>query len=387
MNKEAGRKRVVHVTSFFLPYHGGIEYYVYYLSKELVVKGYDVSVFTSVLDGSPSDEFMAGIEVKRLKPTFSIFGYPLAISLFKELLRSRANIIHCHVNSPMVTEIATLASLFKRIPLIITFHQGDLLADIIPTDRKMFARFLTLVYRRLLLGIDLAICKKIVVVTPSIINNSAPIRAMSKKTTFIPDGVDMKTFNPPVKPHLADTQRIFFVGRFVPFKGIDLLVRAFSLIRQRGMKAELHLVGDGPLLSPTKKLAEKLEVQDYLQFYGSVESHQELADLYRKADLVVLPSRSAAEGFGMVLIEAMACGVPVMGSEIGGIPYVLGYGKYGVLVKPNDYVNLASAIELVLNDEEFIVKAKKLSLERARKFSWPRIAERIEAIYTSVQAP
>lgn len=375
--------RLLHVTPFFLPYFGGIEYYIYYVSRELVKRGHSVSVYTSrTTPNLPEMEYMDGVLVRRFMPVRYLFGYPLVPKLFKELLKSDADLIHCHINGPMMAEQAATASKLKGLPLVITIHQCALPAEDVLTARKSLANILAAFYKGLFLAYDLAIAKKIILVSPSATNLVSSLVKYHDKIVVIPDGVDTKLFRPKRLRSRSSNGpfRVLYVGRFMPFKGLDTLIEAFYLLRRRRADVRLLLVGRGPTKELAEKKVKELGMMDQVEFLGQIPNHKGLVDAYNSADAFVLPSRSPAEGFGMVLLEAMACGLPVVATRVGGIPYVLGDGLYGKLVKPRDPYELASALDQIHNNDK-LSEMRKNSRRRACSFSWKWIAGRIEEVY------
>ncbi|MFQ5621716.1 MAG: glycosyltransferase family 4 protein, partial [Candidatus Nanoarchaeia archaeon] len=187
--------KILHVTPFFLPYFGGIEYYVYYISRELVKRGHSVSIYTSkTAPNLPEKEYIDGMLVRRFLPTQYFFGYPLILKLLEELLKSEADLIHCHISGPIVTELAATASKLKGLPLVITIHQCALPAEDVLTEKKIIANILVAFYNRLFLVYDLTIAKKIIVVSPSTIKLVGPLVKHPDKLVLIPDGVDTELF-------------------------------------------------------------------------------------------------------------------------------------------------------------------------------------------------
>lgn len=379
--------KLIHVTPFFLPYFGGIEYYIYYVSRELVKRGHSVSVYTSrTTPNLPEREYMDGVLVRRFTPVRYLLGYPLVPKLFEELLKSDADLIHCHISGPMMAELAATASKLKGLPLVVTVHQCALPAEDMLTERRSFAHILTALYKWLLLAYDLAIAKKVILVSPSAINLVSSLVKHHDKLVVIPCGVDTKLFRPKrLRGRLSKGPfRVLYVGRFMPFKGLDTLIEAFYMLRRRWADVRLLLVGKGPTRELAEKKVEELRIMDQVEFLGQIPSRDDLVDIYNSSDVFVLPSRSPAEGFGIVLLEAMACGLPVVATRVGGIPYVLGDGAYGKLVKPRDPHEMASALDQILSDGDQLSKLRDVSRDRARYFNWNWIARRIEEVYEEV---
>lgn len=160
-------------------------------------------------------------------------------------------------------------------------------------------------------------------------------------------GIDLTLFEPRARGGSASVPEILTVGRVVPVKGQALLVEALAELGRRGVEARLTIVGDGPQLAPLRALAERLGVTDRVEFAGAV-GQDEIRRYYERADVFTLPS--FAEGLPVVLIEAMATGLPVVASRITGIPELVDEGVSGLLVTPGDVTDLTAALERMLRE-------------------------------------
>jgi glycosyltransferase involved in cell wall biosynthesis len=173
------------------------------------------------------------------------------------------------------------------------------------------------------------------------------------KAVPIPPGVDTGRFVPPtVEP--SGPPVVLYVGRIArtsAWKGIGVLVRAMAEVRRRVPDARLELVGDGDAVADHRARADSLGLRDAVTFRGPLGG-ADLVSAYQGAAVVALPSLTAAESFGIVLIEAMACGRPVVGSAVGGIPGVIDDGVDGLLVPPGDPSALAATIAGLLTDPD-----------------------------------
>jgi glycosyltransferase involved in cell wall biosynthesis len=149
-----------------------------------------------------------------------------------------------------------------------------------------------------------------------------------------------------IRQDAAGRPIVLFVGRLVRYKGVDVLLEAM-----RGVSATALLVGNGPERHALQRTAEQLGVADRVKFLGEV-SDDELAALYRACDLFVLPSVTRQEAFGVVQIEAMACGKPVISTDLGtGAGWVNQNGETGLVVPPRDAAALRGAIERLIGDD------------------------------------
>jgi glycosyltransferase involved in cell wall biosynthesis len=151
-------------------------------------------------------------------------------------------------------------------------------------------------------------------------------------------------------------------------------------------RISLTVVGDGSLLRFYVQLARRLGVSERIEFLGAVED-EHLRNIYMDSKLLVLPATSRAEGFGMALIEAQACGMAVIGSDIGGIPSALNHGATGVLVPPGNRTRLVDAIRTLLTDEEALKELSSKSMDYARRtYSWDETAGAFMSAFESAIA-
>jgi glycosyltransferase involved in cell wall biosynthesis len=169
------------------------------------------------------------------------------------------------------------------------------------------------------------------------------------------------------------------VGRFEPVKGYDTLLEAAALLRTRQPKVQFLLAGEGKEESRLKRLAKELRVEDRVFFLGW---QQEIPEILSALDLFVLPSRN--EGMGRALVQAMAMGKPIVATRVGGVPEVLGEGEAGLLVPPDDPVQLSQAIEQLLTDRELARKLGEGGKRRAPAYSAERMVAEIESLYETL---
>jgi N-acetyl-alpha-D-glucosaminyl L-malate synthase BshA len=168
------------------------------------------------------------------------------------------------------------------------------------------------------------------------------------------------------------------MSNFRPVKRVPDVVRVFAGVREK-IPAVLVLAGDGPQRPEAEAEAERLGVADGVRFLGKVDA---VAELLRSADLYLLPSQS--ESFGLSALEAMACGVPVIGSKTGGLPEVVNDGETGALLPVGDVDAMAaSAVELLSDDARFAAM-RAAAVERAADFSTDLVVPRYEELYDRV---
>ncbi len=223
------------------------------------------------------------------------------------------------------------------------------------------------------------------------------------KIAVIPPGVDLELFRPIPKAEARariglprDDKLILFVGRIEPLKGIDTLIEAVAIAFRHHNELRGHVclaiiggdVGDDPSKMSTEmnrlqRLRTELGVEDLVTFLGK-QSQTDLPDYYSAAEVLVVPSHY--ESFGMVAVEAMACGTPVIASNVGGLSYIVTDGQTGHLVPEKDPLCLADRLEHLLAEVELRRAMGRRAVQVAQQYAWPRIADEIEELYTQVWA-
>jgi glycosyltransferase involved in cell wall biosynthesis len=182
------------------------------------------------------------------------------------------------------------------------------------------------------------------------------------------NGVDQLRYRPPAegRGHRSGPVRLVFAGRITPQKGIDTLLRALARPEMKGLAWSLDLGGDGPQLEEYRSLAETLGLGERVRFHGWL-SREAVSRLYRDGDLLVFPSRY--EGMPNVVLEAMSCGLPIIGTRIAGTEQLVRPGENGLLVEPDDEEGLGRALATLVADREKLVRFGEAS-RRAIEAEW-----------------
>ncbi len=204
-----------------------------------------------------------------------------------------------------------------------------------------------------------------------------PIRRLE----VIPNGVDLKFYQPP-SGMARKNGSILFVGRLVPQKGIDVLLRAFGAVLRRLPEARLVVAGDGELQIYFERLTRRLGFPHRVSF-ESWQTGSSLLRLYHEAQVVVVPSWY--EPFGIVALEAMACGCPVIASRVGGLEEIVEDRKQGYLVPRGDHLALAARLTNLLRDERKRKAMGRAARARARLFSWKSAAAQTADVFRTAR--
>ncbi len=314
-----------------------------------------------------------------------LYGTPIVL-FPPSIVAEDYDVIHANFPSPYLAGISSFISEITSIPSVLTWHN-----DLPPVTSG--ARILVSLHNSLAPSY-LRHFDRIIATTRVYATKSEILRRFSSKVRVVDNGVDTKRFNPEVsgetiraRYNLGKNKIALFVGALTTFhayKGVDVLIRAFSLVSKQCEGTRLLVVGGGNLLNSYKQLALELEISDLVIFAGYVDDN-ELPEYYAASDFAVLPSKDSSEGFGLVLIEAMACGKAVIGSKTGGIVDVITNGKNGLLVQPGDAEDLRAAmISLFTNDRERFAIGLA-GRDFAMLHDWSNVAEKVETIYNEIR--
>jgi phosphatidylinositol alpha-mannosyltransferase len=277
-----------------------------------------------------------------------------------------------HVHEPLAPIVSAAAAAWGPKPLIGTFHAWAASSRLQHAIRPAAAQ----VVRRL----DARIAVSPAAQQFASDAYGVPLGAFR----VVPNGVDEAAFTAASPlPELADPERplLLFVGRLEPRKGLDVAIRAFLRLRASTPRLRLCVVGDGGERSRCQEMVPPSLRPDVL-FVGSV-SQQELPRYHASADVFIAPS-TGGESFGIILLEAMAAGLPVVASDIPGYRTVLGDGRQGRLVPPHDAFALSEAVGTLLANPA-LRRAMALEGRRtAATYAWPLIARRITDVYRAV---
>lgn len=198
-----------------------------------------------------------------------------------------------------------------------------------------------------------------------------------RKVQIVPNGVDFNIFSNKQGKY-SGKHTILTVGRLEKVKGHSYLINAFEEIKKKIPNAHLVIIGDGSERNNLEKQANDLGIKNSVTFVGEILNN-DLPDYYKEADVFVMPS--FYEGFGITAIEAMACGVPVVASRVGGLLEIIENGETGILVKPKDSKEIIDAISLLLEDKNLRQSITHKAKEAARKYNWKNIAFEVSKIY------
>lgn len=375
--------RIALVTEFYYPHLGGITEHVHNLARACNAAGHRAIIVTSHMRmpvGTPdAHEYAEDPEcVRRIGTSRVVYAGgaftrvttgPGLRRRLRELLREeRIDLVHVHNGlAPTFGIMAPLAAWDLDLPVVATYHSWF--------PRSYLLRLLRGVAQW---GIDRHAAN--IAVSQAVIDSHA--RYLTAEWEIIPNGVDTDFFRPgdrPVADALADGPRLLFVGRFDPRNALDTAMRAMPHVLERYPDASLTIAGDGPLRARYERLARP--VANHISFIGRVNGNR--PQVYGSSDLYLCPAVWAS--FGITLLEAMACGTPLVVSDIPGFREVVNGGAEAVLVPKDDVRAWARTVTELIGQPTRRASMRAAGIAKAQAYAWPRVAERVMAVYRRVQ--
>ncbi|MDQ3705692.1 MAG: glycosyltransferase [Chloroflexota bacterium] len=367
--------RLAHITASYLPDTGGIARYAHDLAA--CRPPGTCSVVAPAPGKRTQVEIKDGVRVIRVarqavvhsEPTGIV---PLGLGRTLRRLSGTCDLFHAHLPFPALLGLAPLAG--RRVPWVVTYHneiQGSLG---IPGPVRAVHDFLL---HRLL-----ARSRSIIVTTASYARACPSLAAFQRKVRVVPYGLDAEAFTASIE-HSAITRSdntLLYVGRLAYYKGLDVLLKAL-----RGLpNTRLIVVGEGPEGEELRKLSAQLGVHEQVEWRGRV-SDTELPVLYSSVAAFVLPSTGLSESFGIVQLEAHACGTPVVSSNLPGVREVNPDGVSGLLAQPGDADDLSRKLKLLLGDPELRNKLGEQARRHVREqFPVRRMLAGVADVYREV---
>ncbi len=369
--------KILQVSDAYYPFPGGVSEHLYSLSKYLRKRGHEVYILTASY-GKGDEEFNENVyRIGRVillplnKSQITLTFDPLLhYKVWRFLKKTRFDIVHTH--GPLAPNLPCAATLFSPYPVVSTFHTSFVGFNWYKVARPFFKP----VWKKIRVAIAVSETAK---------------RLMEPffkgRYEIIPNGVDTERFKPDGEKHeifsKINGKTILFVGRLEPRKGPDILLETFILYAKEFEGEDVHLIfaGDGPL---RESLMEKVPegLKNRVHFLGKIP-FEDLPKVYRGTTVYTSPA-IGGETFGLVLIEAMASGVPVVAAKNEGYVNVIRDGENGILVNVKNRDDYARALLRVLKDKSLRENLIKNGLKTAKYYSWENIAAMVERVYHDV---
>lgn len=348
------------------------------LARHLGRRGHTVDVYTTFWnDGRRVDEY-EGVRIHRasdLSNAVGRYGSLFDLHYFTwgwNLLRYADSLKECDVVQALapISSSRRLSSL--GLPIITQFYHNETILKASEILFKPFHQWIEIhTYR-----------DSSLIVTPS--KSSAEdlhrrCRVPLGRIRIVPLAVDPSQYSSTSERDSSKLIRILFVGPHEPRKGLANLIEAMARLRRADANAALTTVGRGPMMKELKELAVRLGISDSVDFMGYVHPDSgQLPLIYREADIFAFPS--SLEGFGLVLLEAMASGLPIVASDASAIPEVV--GDSGILVPPGDVDALANALESLISNPSLRKELGERGRRRVEsRYSWQRVLPQVVEVY------
>jgi glycosyltransferase involved in cell wall biosynthesis len=360
--------RLLHIGKYYPPHAGGMETVL----RDLVSHQSSIlPVEVVVANDRPATETesLNGARITRVARFGTLASQPLCPSLPWKVAATPETMVHLHLPNPWGAQAYLMS---KHRGKLIVSHHADTLGR--PFLRKLVSAPVRRVMQR---------AAAIIVSSHSYMKSSDELADFRDKCQVVPLGIDLQTSSTSNVPESRKIQAtygpvlILAVGRLVPYKGFEFLLRAMT-----GIDATLLLIGTGPLQASLRNLINELGLQEKVHLLGRVN---DVAPYYQAARMFVMPSISRAEAFGLVQVEAMAAGIPVVNTQIdSGVPEVSLDGITGITVPPRSPEAIARAITLLLDNPEICDTYGRAAILRVReRFSAQRMAATTLAVYES----
>lgn len=359
--------KIIQVTSYYPPHLGGMENVVAQIAERFVEKGYVVSVYTSNIGYSRNTVISSKPQVHYLK-SIEFAHTPIIFTLFLRLLvLPRQSLIHLHIAQAFSPEIVYLISKLKGIPYIAHIHYianpSGPWGFLLKPYKKWFLK-------RVLKSAEEIICLSELQKKYIASEYTLPLESL----IVIPNGVAEKYFTEKKTSENA-VPHLLFVGRLVALKNLPLLIEAIS---QMQSSIFLDIVGEGEERNNLETLIQRYRLQN-VKLHGK-KTGKELIELYKSANIFVLPS--SQEAFSLAMLEALAAGLPIVASDLPEIRQVL--DECGILIQNPTAANYAKALDELISNKSKIQTLSALSVQKARSYSWVSVLDAIERVYKEV---
>jgi glycosyltransferase involved in cell wall biosynthesis len=364
----------------FPPIGGGGGRAAYDICKDLVAHGHEVVVLTAYMQGLPFEEMQDGIGIVRIRSlrreafraTFTVMLAYVLSGLWAglRLIRLyRPQVIHAHFAVPSGA-LAWMLSLLTGIPYVLTAHLGDVPGGVPDKTGKWFRWLMPFTYpiwNR---------AKRIVAVSEY--TRQLALQHYPVEISVIPNGADVKLLAP-AEIKINQPVRLVFAGRFVHQKNPLAIIQILSRIKDLDWRCAM--LGDGPLLEEVKMEIERNGMTDRFELPGWI-TPQEVLDWFSRSDILFMPSLS--EGLPVVGVQALAKGLALVVSDIGGFIDLVDEGKNGFLIQTEDREKFEEALRVLILNPEYLLRSRMTSLQKADGFNLDKITQQYELIFNDI---
>lgn len=371
--------RVVMVSDYTVenPF-GGLQTHVYHLAHHLS-RSNDVELHLVTFSDRNKDLKIDNINFHFIKKSRipRIFTIPQdALSIRKKIIEINPDIVHIHGTHYPYSLIAGMVP--DKYPNLLTVH------GIMEIEYK-FNRGLNFFGALLSFFLEKYAFSKI----KNIIVCSPPMKEILEDKTeamisVIPNGIEYNEIENIMPLEPVNYPSILFVGLFEKIKGPDILIQSIPLVKKKYSNVKLYMAGKGSQEMVLKELTKELNIEDNVKFLGYISGKKKYS-YYASADICVVPSRY--ESFGIVILEAMACGTPVIASNVGNIPYLINDDEVGLKANSDDVNDFSEKILYLLENKDLRNKMRVNSRKNVKRYKWDKIASETIALYKKLALP
>jgi 1,4-alpha-glucan branching enzyme len=378
--------RILILSDYFPPHiGGGVEKVAEQLSSHLARRGHEVRVLTlRTRPGAPLAESACGVAIQRVPAADltarlgfqAAWSWGLLPAVWKAVRDFRPELVHAHNLFFRTTESVVVPRVLNGAPLVTTIHLGK------AAGSGLLLRTMTGAYERTVGRRVVRRSDRLIAVSEAVADHARALGARPQTIDVIPNGVDLDVFKPRQVPRNGPP-RVLFVGRLVPNKGPEVLVRAAPWVLERFPEVEFVVCGDGPMRGALEREAKRLGVMRAFRFLGLVT---DVPRVMQDGSVLVRPS--TLEGMPLSVLEAMACGLPVVATNVGGTPELVKHGTHGYLFHPGDVNGLAGYLMVLLGNPK-VAAAFGTAGRRAVEtgWSWAEMSRRTEVVYERTLSP
>lgn len=362
--------KIAILVQMFLPKRiGGTEVATYNIASYLAERGHEVHVITTLDEGLPKESMEKKFYIHRIfRREIKFAGIILLwIKMFWCLRKVKPDIVHSQ--SLVLGMPCLFAKIFLRIPYVVYGRGSDV--------------YLPWTFKNQISELILKNANSVIALTEDMKEKLQNMYL--REALVIPNGLNLENFEGISKEEARkklsierEDRVIIFTGTLHSVKGVKYLIQGMDIIKQNGIKAKLLLVGDGEDREALMRLTKKLELEQDITFVGRVPN-EKVPGYMSASDVFVLPSLS--ESFGIVILEAMASRLPIIATNVGGLPEIVKEGVNGFLVSPKNPDELAKKIILILQNDDLRHNMSKNNEERAKDYGWDVVVEKLERAY------
>lgn len=359
--------KILHLYKDYYPVLGGVENYIKMVAEAQAQAGHQVTVLVCSPTLQTKTEWLNEVKVIKAGRLFTAASMPISLAQPLHLLLQQADIVHIHSPYPLGELVNWLLGRGKAT--VITHH-----SDIVRESQQKWLAFYGPFLKRIL-----GAAARIITTSPRYTATSPWLNPVANKCTPIPIGIDIDHFSPSSrKPNPEAAYQLLFVGRLRYYKGLETLIQAMQFLPD----THLTIGGTGPMEAEWQSLAESLGLLDRITFSGEIPDNK-LVETYHQADCFVLPANARSEAYGIVLVEAMATGLPCITTEIGtGTSWLVQDGETGYVVPPLNVEALVQTINTLRLDRALSQKMGEAGRKRAEQaLSQTQMCRQIMQVY------